>query len=175
MILKLKRTPGIYLVGFMGCGKSVVGRELAGRLGWAFCDIDSDIEAEQGITIAAIFDTRGEEAFRQMETEAIRKRVQSIESGAPAVVALGGGAFTRQQNYDLLEDNGITVWLDCPLPLIKKRIEGSTGRPLARDPGKFEVLYWARRESYARADYRIDISGDDPSEAVNAILALPLF
>jgi shikimate kinase len=175
MILKLKRTPGIYLVGFMGCGKSVVGSELARRLGWSFFDIDSEIEAQQGVTISSIFDTRGEEVFRRMETEAIRKHIQMIQSGAPTVVALGGGAFTRQQNYDLLENNGITIWLDCPLPLIKKRLEGSTDRPLARDPSKFELLYWTRRESYARADYRIDISGDDPSDAVGAVLALPLF
>jgi shikimate kinase len=175
MILKLKRTPGIYLVGFMGCGKSVVGIELAARLGWVFCDIDSEIEAEQGVTISSIFETRGEEAFRTMETETIRRRVRMIQSGEPAVVALGGGAFTRQQNCDLLENNGITIWLDCPLPLIKKRIEGSTHRPLARDPNKFDLLYWTRRESYAHADYRIDISSDNPSDAVTAILALPLF
>ncbi len=175
MILKLKRTPGIYLVGFMCCGKSVVGSELAARLGWKFCDLDSEIEAEQGTTISSIFETSGEEEFRRLETEAIGKRVLMIQAGAPTVVALGGGAFTRQQNYDLLENNGITVWLDCPLPLIKRRLEGSTNRPLARDPIKFELLYWTRRESYARADYRIDISGDDPSDAVNAVLALPLF
>ncbi len=175
MILKLKRTPGIYLVGFMGCGKSVVGAQLAARLGWKFCDIDSEIESEQGATINSIFDLHGEEEFRRLETEAIRKRVRLIQNGTPMVLALGGGAFTREQNYELLEDNGVTIWLDCPLSLIKERLEGSTNRPLARDPKKFELLYWARRESYGRADYRIDVSGNDPSIAVDAVLALPLF
>ena len=68
MILKLKRTPGLYLVGFMGCGKSVVGARLADRLGWGFCDIDDDIVNWQGVSIAEIFDTRGEDEFRRIET-----------------------------------------------------------------------------------------------------------
>ena len=175
MILKLKRTPGIYLVGFMGCGKSVVGSRLAGRLAWTFCDIDSDIESERGATISSIFEVSGEEEFRRLETEAIQKRVRLVQAGTPMVVALGGGAFLRDENYELLQSNGVTVWLDCPLPLIRRRLEGSTNRPLARDPDKFELLYWSRREGYARADYRVDISGDDPSTAVNDILELPLF
>ena len=81
MISKLKRTPGIYLVGFMACGKSVVGKKLAERLGWSFADIDADIESEQRTTINEIFDTRGEEEFRRLEHEAIRGRVYLIQSG----------------------------------------------------------------------------------------------
>ena len=91
------------------------------------------------------------------------------------MVALGGGAFSQPQNYELIENNGVTIWLDCPLPLIRRRLEACTNRPLARDPGKFEVLYYTRRESYARADYRIDITGDDPGVAVDQVLKLPLF
>ena len=175
MISKLKRTPGIYLVGFMGSGKSVVGGLLAQRLGWTWCDIDTDIESQRGIAINEIFDAFGEDEFRRLETEAIGKRVRMIQAGTPMVVALGGGAFVREQNYDLVENNGVTVWLDCPLPLIRRRLEGSTSRPLARDPEKFELLYWARRGSYALADYRIDIDSDDPAAAVKAVLQLPLF
>ncbi len=74
MILKLKRTPAIYLVGFMGCGKSTVGRALADELGWTFVDLDEEIERKQGATIASIFDTRGEAAFREMECDALRER-----------------------------------------------------------------------------------------------------
>src|SRR5947209_16272732 len=81
MILKLKRTPGIYLVGFMGCGKSTVGRALADELGWYFSDLDEDIEQAAGTTIAEIFDTKGEAAFRAMETESLRKRVHTVQSG----------------------------------------------------------------------------------------------
>jgi shikimate kinase len=175
MISKLKRTPGIYLVGFMACGKSVVGKKLAERLGWSFADIDADIEREQKTTINEIFDTRGEEEFRRLENEAIRRRVHMIQSGHATVVALGGGAFGQPRNHDLIEHNGVSIWLDCPLPLIRRRVEGSQCRPLARDPAKFEVLYYARRESYARADYRIEVTSDDTGLVVEAVLALPIF
>ena len=175
MILKLKRTPGIYLVGFMACGKTVIGSRLAELLGWRFVDIDDDIEEEQKLSISEIFDTRGEEAFRELESEAIRKRLRMIQTGKPMVLALGGGAFVRQVNREVLEENGVTVWLDCPFSLIRRRVEGCSHRPLARDPEKFEALYFARRQSYACADYRIEVSGDDPQAAVDAILKLPIF
>ncbi len=71
MLLKLKRTPGLYLVGFMGSGKSAVGRLLADELGWSFADVDQDIEQAQGVSIAEIFDTRGEQEFRVIEREAL--------------------------------------------------------------------------------------------------------
>jgi len=175
MILKLKRTPGIYLVGFMGCGKSVVGSNLAERLGWSFADIDADIERERKTSINSIFDTLGEAEFRKLETEAIRKRVHMVQSGKPTVVALGGGAFGQPQNRELVEHNGFTIWLDCPLSLIRRRLKGATDRPLARDPRKFDLLYYARQETYARADYRIEIKDDDANTAVEAVLMLPIF
>jgi shikimate kinase len=175
MILKLVRTPGIYLVGFMGSGKTTVGRILADRLGWEFVDLDAEIEAEQKATVAEIFERCGEEYFRQLETDAVRKRVHMVRAGQPMVIALGGGAFLREENYDLLEDHGVTVWLDCPLELVRKRVEGGASRPLARDPNGFADLYAARRPGYARADYRVEIRSDDPQAAVGAIEALPIF
>jgi shikimate kinase len=175
MILKLVRTPGIYLAGFMGSGKSTVGRLLADRLGWDFVDLDEEIEAGQRMSIPDIFETRGEEYFRQIETEAIRHRVHRVRAGCPSVIALGGGAFTREENYDLLEDHGVTVWLDCPLELARKRVENCGNRPLARDPLKFAELYETRKANYARADYRIEICCDDVLVAVAAIEALPIF
>ncbi len=75
MILKLKQTPGIYLVGFMGCGKSTVGSALADELGWSFFDLDQEIEKAAGASVAEIFDQRGESEFRTLETEALKKRV----------------------------------------------------------------------------------------------------
>ena len=114
MLLQLKRTPGLYLVGFMGSGKSAVGNLLAEELGWTFADVDDDIENAQGVSIAEIFDTRGEEEFRQIEQDALRKRVRDVECGKPMVVALGGGAFLDPANRKLLQERGVTVWLDCP-------------------------------------------------------------
>jgi shikimate kinase len=175
MILKLKRTPGIYLVGFMGCGKTVVGRLLAERLGWQFSDIDAEIERDRRTTINEIFDSLGEEHFRVIEAEAILARVHMIQAGRPTVVALGGGAFGQARNHELLENNGVTIWLDCPLPLIHERLRGCSDRPLARDLRRFDLLYYTRRDSYALADYHVEISGNDAEAVVEAVLALPIF
>lgn len=175
MILKLKRTPGIYLVGFMASGKTTIGRWLADQLGWRFADLDQDIEAAQGISIADIFDTRGEEEFRKIEDEAVRRRVRQVQFGQPMVLALGGGAFTSEANRDLLTEHGVTIWLDCPFESVRRRVEGGRDRPLARDPETFRQLYEDRRTAYQRAEYRIPIEGDDPETAVAAILKLPIF
>lgn len=175
MILKLARTPAVYLVGFMGSGKTTVGRLLADRLGWSFIDLDTEIEAEQGMPIAQIFHRHGEEQFRKVETEALRRRVRLVQTGRPMVVALGGGAFAQECNYDLVEHNGVTVWLDCPLVVAWQRVESNSDRPLARDPERFRALYEARRICYARADFRVDAGGEDPESVVEALLALPIF
>ncbi len=175
MILKLKRTPGIYLVGFMGSGKTTIGRHLADELGWTFFDLDAEIEAEQGTTIAQIFDTMGEAEFRRIETEAILKRIRLIERGRPMVVALGGGAFAQHKNFEILENNGISVWVDCPFSIVSRRVGRDQSRPLARDPVKFRKLYDERRESYQRADFRVEADCDDPTPAVRSILNLPIF
>ena len=175
MILKLKRTPGIYLVGFMAAGKTTVGRLLAHELGWLFGDLDDDIEAEQGTTIANIFDTRGEMEFRRIEQEAVRKRVQRVAQGCPMVVALGGGAFAQDQNRDLLTSNGVTIWLDCSFERVCARLEGSSHRPLARDAANFERLFQERQDAYRGAEYRVEVTSDDPAPVVAQILKLPIF
>jgi shikimate kinase len=90
MILKLKRTPGIYLVGFMGCGKTTIGRLLARRIGWHFADLDLDIENAHGGTVQQIFAEHGEPHFRQLEHSALKQRVREVERGKPSVIALGG-------------------------------------------------------------------------------------
>lgn len=178
MNLRLKRTPGVYLVGFMASGKSTVGRHLAHRLGWSFFDTDDEIEAAEKMTVAEIFDRRGESEFRRIESDILRQHVGWIERGRPAVLALGGGAFAQDANRTLLADNGVTVWLDCPFEAIKRRVAAQHGgalRPLARDPEKFEKLWTERRSVYQLADVRVAIDCDDPEAAVTAILADPIF
>src|SRR5271169_6089328 len=145
MILKLKRAPGIYLVGLMGCGKSTVGRALADELGWFFSDVDEEIERLESTTIAAIFDTRGEEVFREIETQVLHTVVSSVRSGRPQVISLGGGAFLSEENYELVSNHGVTVWLDCPFSMIERRVAAETHRPLARDPAQLRELFDARR------------------------------
>jgi shikimate kinase len=175
MILKLKRTPAIYLVGFMGSGKSTVGRALADELGWHFTDLDEEIEQREGTTIAAIFDTLGEPVFREIETVALRERVRSVQMGRPQVVSLGGGTFLAEENLTLATNNGVTVWLDCSLSMIERRIAAQAHRPLARDPAVLRELFHSRRDGYARADFRVEVQDDDARSAVACILALPLF
>lgn len=174
MILKLKQTPGIYLVGFMGCGKSTVGRALAEDLGWIFFDLDSEIEKSAGKTIGNIFDHQGEALFRALETEELKKRIKSVRTGRPQVIALGGGTISAQENFELVTNNGLTVWLDIPVEVAERRIAPETHRPLARDPERLRRLYESRRGDYSRADYRVD--GDaDPATVVARIQAFPLF
>ena len=174
MNLRLKRTPGIYLVGFMGSGKTTIGRLLAQRLGWSFADLDEEIETAERAAIAAIFEERGEAEFRRIEAEMLRQHVRSIERGKAAVIAMGGGAFAQPQNRELALQHGIVFWLDCPFETVERRVAPTSHRPLARDPERFAALYRARREMYALADIRIAIDGDDPAAAVEAIASHPI-
>lgn len=169
MNLKLKRTPGIYLVGFMAAGKSTVGRALARRLGWRFVDLDEEIEAAERTSVADLFERRGEAEFRRIEAAILLREVSHIECGSPAVVALGGGAFAEPGNRDLIGNNGVTVWLDCPFETVRRRVGPAPERPLARDPVRFAALYEARLPGYRLAHLRVTIDSDD-AEAVAVLI-----
>lgn len=175
MTLKLKRTPGLYLVGFMASGKTTVGRSLADELGWSFIDIDKEIEAREGKTISQIFLESGENRFRDLETEMIGRRVLRIEKGDPCVVALGGGAFLQARNWELIENNGVTVWLDCSLETVRDRLGDDNTRPLAANRAGLSRLFENRRPLYARADFRIEADKADVPAIVRKILDLPIF
>jgi shikimate kinase len=175
MTLKLKRTPGLYLLGFMASGKTSVGCALAQQLGWSFADVDAEIEREQGISIAEIFARYGEPHFRQLEADAIRRHVGRIEAGLPWVLALGGGAVIQSANWELIQNNGVSIWLDCPLEIVRRRLGDDITRPLARDRAGLAQLYEIRRPLYSRADFRIEIDSDDVVEAASRILRLPIF
>jgi shikimate kinase len=174
MILKLKRTPGLYLVGFMGSGKTTVGGLVAEELGWTFADLDEEIEAEQGTSIARIFSERGESEFRRLESEKLHHRVRQVQRGRPMVLALGGGAFIHTGNFELLAENGVTIWLECPFAVVRERIGSDPNRPLSRNLQAMEELYELRRDAYMRADFRIDAT-PDPVAVCKAILKLPIF
>jgi shikimate kinase len=178
MNLRLKRTPGIYLVGFMASGKTTIGRHLAHRMGWNFFDTDAEIEAAEKTTIAELFTGRGEQEFRRIEAGILEQHVRWIERGRPAVIALGGGAFAQEKNRELLRGNGISIWLDCPFAIVERRVAQAAAdpvRPLARDPVQFRALYDTRLKQYGLADVRVAITTDDPDETVAAILADPIF
>lgn len=175
MILKLKRTPGIWLVGFMGSGKTTVGRGLAKSLGWRFADLDEDIESREQATIPEIFEKHGEDEFRRIENEVLKKRVLDVARGIPWVIAVGGGCYTRDENVDLIHNHGVAIWLDAPLEMVRTRVAHASHRPLARDPERFEQLYHSRRAAYSRAEFRVEVGAGGSQAAVDEILKLPIF
>ena len=175
MLLKLKRTPGIYLLGFMASGKTTIGKTVADQLGWSFADLDQEIENDQSRTISDIFGQFGEQHFRDVESNAIRRHIAKVEAGHPWVIALGGGAVLRPENWELIQNNGVTVWLDCPLDIVRRRLGDDVTRPLARDRAGLAKLYTIRRPLYSRADFRIEIDSDDAGDAAHRILRLPIF
>ena len=142
----------IYLVGFMGSGKSTVGRRLATRLGWAFVDLDKEVELRSGIDVPTLFEQRGEEAFRDYEYAALA----AIAHDVRVVVATGGGTFVSERNVELIKRTGVSVWLNPPFELLVKRIEGShRKRPLFRDPEQARALLEQRLPAYRQADLEI--------------------
>ena len=159
----------IYLLGFMGVGKSTVGVLLAQQLGWRFIDLDATIEASQGATVREIFERAGEPYFRQIERAALTEASRS----EPAVIALGGGTFVQPPNFEFIrETGGTTVWLDCSLEELRRRCEGKNDRPLFRDPTSFARLFEQRLPYYRLANHRISTEGREPQEVVEQILRL---
>jgi shikimate kinase len=162
----------IYLLGFMGVGKSTIGALLADRLHWPFIDLDATIEAGRGTTIREIFENAGEAFFREIERAAL---VEASKS-EPAVIALGGGTFAQKANFESIQDwGGTTIWLDCSLEELRRRCEGKNDRPLFRDPASFAQLLEQRIPFYRQADYRISTEGVRPEEVVENILQLLAF
>ena len=162
----------IYLLGFMGSGKSTVGQLLAQALGWPLIDLDTVIEAGQGLSIREIFENSGEPFFRQIERAALTEACKT----EPAVIALGGGTFAQPPNVDLVrESGGTTVWLDCPPEVLRARCEGMENRPLFRDEQSFTQLLMERLPFYRLADYRVSTEGRNPQEVVEQILSLQVF
>lgn len=162
----------IYLLGFMGSGKSTVGALLARELGWPFIDLDTVIEAGQGATIRDIFERAGEPFFREIEHAALTEASKT----EPAVIALGGGTFAQERNLEFIrETGGVTVWLDCSLEELRQRCAGMNNRPLFRDPQSFAQLLDQRLPYYRLADYRISSQGRQPPEVVEQILCLKFF
>ena len=142
----------MYLVGFMGAGKSTVARALARRLDWQPVDIDELIEKREHQTVAALFAKHGEAYFR-----AVERSVLMDQAGARhAVVATGGGTFVDPQNRALINRDGVSVWLDVPLDRLIARVPANGRRPLAADRPEFERLYNARRTAYAESHHRVD-------------------
>jgi shikimate kinase len=168
----------VFLVGFMGAGKTAVGSALSQRLGWQFEDLDEQIESRAGQPIEQIFRLAGEAAFRMAEHEAIREVLANLGSSS-RVVALGGGAFVQPENAELLRQAGFPiVFLDAPVEELWRRCqEQAVGRPLRQDMQQFRDLYQARRPHYLAAALHVDTTGKDvetvAAEIANALRLKP--
>jgi shikimate kinase len=169
-----KHTTVVALTGFMGSGKTTVGRELAARLGWEFVDLDAVIEASEQQTVREIFRTTGEAAFRALEHTALQTFLS--ETRTPTVLAMGGGAIVQAGNAALLQKPGVvTVFLDVPVEELLRRCSadelrsGENLRPLAGDEVSFQELHMRRLPAYRRADIVVDAAQKNPAEIAQAI------
>jgi shikimate kinase len=153
----------VTLAGYMGAGKSAVGRRVAARLGVSFVDADGAIEEHAGMPIPEIFSKRGELWFRRTEEDVIRGIVQSQPAG---VLALGGGALGSARTRDLLRRTTWVVWLRVSPEVAWRRVNGSD-RPLAQDRDRFERRAVEREPLYREAAH-LEVSADDPVDDVAA-------
>ena len=155
-----EQSPVVFLVGFMGAGKSAVGQYLAEHYRWRFADLDRMIEEHECRTIAQIFQNSGEAAFRKLETEALRRLLSQKLPSRPQIVALGGGAYAREENERMIrEAGGMVVFLDAPVEelLLRCRCDMKPHpRPLLESETVFRRLYEERKPHYYRAGLRID-------------------
>jgi len=152
----------VFLVGFMGAGKSSVGRVLAQQIDWPFEDLDERLQSREKRSIEQIFRESGEADFRRAEHAALQELLAELGS-SPRVVALGGGAFVQAQNAALLAQAAVpVVFLDAPVEELFRRCQQElVERPLRRDQEQFRQLYEARRPHYLAAVLRIETSGKD--------------
>lgn len=159
--------PGrIYLVGFMASGKTTVGRRLAQRLGVPFVDLDSEIERTSGRTVRALFESEGEAAFRERESEFLA----ATEALPDVVVATGGGSYVLDENRARISRLGGAVFLDVAPPVLLERLAGKTDRPLFRGPEQAAALWAAREPFYRMADVSVTLQRETVEEATDRIL-----
>ena len=170
------RVTAVFLVGFMGAGKTSVGRALARQLNWLFEDLDDRIVQREGRSVPEIFRDSGETAFREAEHSALQEVVDGLRSGCARIVALGGGAFVQPANAALLKSASVpTVFLDADVNELWQRCcaqanESGTERPLLQDLNQFRELHRNRRKSYLRASLKVNTSGRTVDAVVEEIM-----
>jgi shikimate kinase len=155
----------LYLVGFMGAGKSTIARALSRRIGWRAEDVDERIEARERRSVATIFAQHGEAYFRQVERQVLGELLPHRH----LIVATGGGTFAEPDNRGLMLSDGAVAWLDVPLGHVMKRVPNDGRRPLAADREQMEQLYLRRQLVYAQAHVRLDSTRPVP-EVVERLL-----
>ena len=166
-----EKGPHLILIGFMGSGKTSIGRGLSYKLQRAFCDTDKMIEAKEGMSISEIFASKGESAFRVMETDVLR----SIrEDSSPKIYSLGGGTPVQMQNQPLIKMCGTVVYLRITPEAVYERLKGDKTRPLLQcaDPlDRIRKLMAQRLPAYERcADVIVDTGDTDRENVMNDVL-----
>ncbi len=160
----------LFLTGFMGAGKTTVGRALAARLGWRFWDLDEQVERQAGRSVAEIFREAGETAFRTAENAAVGALLQEVAQFA-TVAALGGGTLSQPLNAQRLRQvRAAWVFLDAPLEVLRQRCQPMAAqRPLFADEAAFRRLYAARLAHYRSASLHVNTAGKTPEEVAAEI------
>jgi len=161
----------IYLVGFMGTGKTTVGKILAEKLGREFIEMDEEIEKKEGKKIVDIFRQKGESYFRKIEKEVL-KRIASCFS---LVVSCGGGVVVDRENLKILKESGIVICLKAKPSIIYERTKKTKERPLLNVPDplkKIKELLARRAPFYAKADYFVDTTPFTPEEVSEEIIKI---
>lgn len=149
----LKKT--VAMVGMMGAGKTAVGQALAARLGVEFRDSDAEIVAASNMEISEIFETYGEDFFREKEAQVLARLLRDT----PAILSTGGGAYLRAENRALVSQHGVALWLKADLDLLWSRVRHKSTRPLLNtdDPrGTLAALYAERVPLYAQAEITVE-------------------
>ena len=159
----------ILLIGFMGSGKSTIGRKLAKLLEYSFVDTDSVIEDDQGCSVDEIFKYGGEECFRKMETRLLQK-LKNVEN---SVIATGGGIVLREQNQRLLQEIGKRVYLNVPQEELQQRLKNDRNRPLLKKKDSETVVQKMMKERvllYEQAEYIVDAGQQSPQKIASEII-----
>ena len=156
----------VYLVGFMGAGKTTVARALAKRLDWKAEDIDDRVEKRERRDIATIFRQDGEPYFRAAE----QQELIALLPARGTVVATGGGTIVDPVTRELMLRDGAVIWLDAPFATILGRVPLDGRRPLAADRIEMESLYNQRLMAYSRAHFRVDAGRGSVEDLVDQIV-----
>jgi shikimate kinase len=168
-VLKKNNNKNIVLIGFMGTGKTVVGRAIANKINTEFVDVDLLIEKEAGMNISDIFSRKGEEYFRDIEGKVIKK----VSYMKNVVIATGGGAVLRKENIDNLRDNGVIVLLRADVDTILNNISHNLNRPLlqSNDVKKTITQMLKKREEYYKNnDFEVDVSAKSVEQVAVDVL-----
>ncbi len=154
----------IYLIGFMGSGKSTVGEVLAERLEVPFFDIDELVETAEEASIREIFASHGEPYFRRRERDFLLM-TRHLERG---VIATGGGTFTFEENIEFIQENGISIYLSVPYETCLSRVSVSAAeRPMFHDELALRDLYRSRKNNYRRADLVLEVGEKDTPREIS--------